>query len=132
MNFEFRFKDIENSIKSLECKLDALQTTYESAKEFTSIFLKCCEKHGIKTVSVNTYTKLLKACEGWGKVFQESVFADDREGSWPAIWAVVEEMKIGRGCGNGGQHQAHCSKLIDGVYRLKNGNWERLENGGNE
>ena len=59
------------------------------------------------------------------------MFADGEEKKtrWPIIWAAVEEMGIGGGSGNTGEHSIalkYWSKLVDGVYKLKDGKWERM------
>ena len=127
MNFENKFKSLEREMGLLSSQLKGLKDEFESARDFTSIFLQCCEKHGVKTVSIATKTDLLEGCKNWPFGFEGSVFADELEGTWPAIWAVAEEMKIYGGCGNTGQAQANCSRLINGVYRLENNKWIRLE-----
>lgn len=127
MNFENKFKDIESRIESLTSGLKDLKDTYEEAKDFTSLYLQCCEKHGISLTSICRKTNLISACKGWPFGFDDNVFADERKGTWPAIWAVCEEMNLGGGCGNTGQHQANCSRLIDGVYKLENGKWLKIE-----
>lgn len=127
MNFEIRFKNIEENIESLSNNLKDLKDTYENAKDFTSLYLQCCEKHGISLTSICKKTDLISACKGYPFGSDGNVFADERENGWPAIWAVCEELKIGKGCGNTGQHQANCSRLIDGVYKLENGKWLKIE-----
>ena len=127
MNFENKFKSLEREMGLLSSQLKGLKDEFESARDFTSIFLQCCEKHGVKTVSIATKTDLLEGCKDWSFGFEGSVFADELEGTRPAIWAVAEEMKIYGGCGNTGQVQANCSRLINGVYRLENNKWIRLE-----
>ena len=126
MNFERKIQSAINAAEEATKKANALMDEYAELKDFTAIFLACCESHGIKTVSINTYTKLIEACKGWSYA-DGSVFADERDGTWPAIWAVCSEMDVGGGCGNSGQHQLkYNARLIDGVYRLENGNWTKL------
>ena len=127
MNFDFRFKDIESDIERLSRDLKALKDTYENARDFTSIYLQCCEKHGISLTSIGKKTDLISACKGWPFGFKNNVFADEEENGCPAIWKVCEEMKLGGGGGNTGQHQASCARLVDGVYKLKNGTWLKIE-----
>ncbi len=127
MNF---YHKIEQAIKTAQNALDAaeqLKTQYEDLRDFTAAFLACCEKHGIKTVSINTYTELIKSRKSWGRDCPDSAFADEREGTWPAIWAACNEMGVCAGCGNSGQHQINSARLIDGVYKLTDGKWERIE-----
>ena len=129
MNFESRFKNLEADVKSIKKSIADLKVAYEQNIEFTSVFLQCCEKRGICTVSIATPTDLIESCKGWHWGFEGHIFADEREGTWPAIWAVSEDMKISSGCGNSGQHQANCARLVDGVYKLQDGKWLRLEGG---
>lgn len=123
MDIESSIKNMEQSIKVLSKQLDNLKQSY-----FTSVFLQSCEKHGINLVSIGQKTNLIKSCKDWPFGYVGSVFADERsENGWPAIWAVCDEMKIGFGAGNTGQHQANLSKLINGVYKLEDGKWLKIE-----
>ena len=129
MNFDSRFAAIEQKQKELEKLIENLSVAYNEAREFTENFLKCCERHGINLVSVATRTKKIDKCATYPFGCEDSVFAEGCENGWPTIWAVVEEIGIGRGCGNSNQHQITwdaMSKLVDGVYELKDGVWMRL------
>ena len=129
MNFDSRFAAIEQKQKELEKLIENLSVAYNEAREFTENFLKCCERHGINLVSVATRTKKIDKCATYPFGCEDSVFAEGLENGWPTIWAVAEEIGIGCGCGNGNQHQITRnakSKLIDGVYELKDGVWMRL------
>lgn len=103
---------------------------YEEARGFTEKFLSCCEKHGIDLVSVGVRTDKIRNCGTFPFGCEGSVFAEGEDGEWPAIWSVVNEMKISSGAGNSNQHQISYKarmELVDGVYKLKNGVWEKIE-----
>lgn len=142
MNFERRLKNIEMDLYDLKesfekqhlaikDKYDSICQAYKEAEDFTKDFLKCCKKHKIKLVAINTTTELINSCGTYPFGYEGNVFADERvKDGWPAIWGVVEEMKISGGAGNTGQHQITregSAKLVDGVYEYKNGKWRRLE-----
>ena len=93
-------------------------------------FLECCKKHGISIVSVNVLSDRIKACDRFPFNPEGNVFADGNENGNPAIWNVVEELGIGFGCGNNGQHQITfraAYNISTGVYGLQDGEWARLE-----
>lgn len=129
MNWGYKFSELQNQIKNLNEKADALANAYAEAEDFTLRFLKQCSKHHIKLVSIGTRTELIDSSKNFPFGCSGSVFAEgiDRDG-WPVIWSVVEEMGISGGAGNGGQHQVTCdAKLIDGVYEFKDKKWRKIE-----
>lgn len=137
MNFDYelqyvakRLDFLHEEIKSVHEELTSLISAFTYALDFTSGFLECCEKHGIKIVAIQRQTKLIPESVGFVFGADGSVFASEREGDWPAIWAAVEEYGISGGAGNGGQHQISRTaqeKLIDGVYQLIDCKWERVD-----
>ena len=129
MNWEYKFKDLQEEVMELEEKANSLAEAYAEAEDFTLRFLKCCSKHHIKLVSIGKRTNLIESTKSYPFGFGGSVFADgrDRNGR-PAIWGIVEEMGISGGAGNTGQHQVNCdAKLIDGVYEFKGKKWRKIE-----
>lgn len=128
MNWEYKFKDLQEEVRELEKKANSLAEAYAEAEDFTLQFLKCCSKHHIKLVSIGTRTELIESSKTYPFGCSGSVFADGRSrDGWPTIWGIVEEMGISCGCGNSGQHQVSCdAKLIDGVYEFKNKKWRKI------
>jgi hypothetical protein len=121
--------DFGGKIEALQEQANSLAQAYAEAEDFTRKFLDCCKNHGIKTVAIQEENKAVKSSVGFGFGANGSVFADERENGWPAIWGVCADMKISGGCGNGGQHQINYSaqaKLVDGTYTLKNGTWKKI------
>ena len=129
MNWEYKFKDLQEEVKALEKKANALSESYAEAEDFTLRFLKCCRKHNIKLVSIGKRTELIESSKTYPFGCCGSVFADGRSrDGWPTIWGIVNEMGISGGCGNSGQHQVSCdAKLIDGVYEFKDKKWRKIE-----
>lgn len=129
MNWEYKFKDLQEEVKALEQKANALSEPYAEAEDFTLRFLECCRKHNIKLVSIGTRTELIESSKTYPFGCCGSVFADGRSrDGLPTIWGIVNEMGISGGCGNSGQHQVSCdAKLIDGVYEFKNKKWRKIE-----
>lgn len=137
MNFDSTIQDIKNrqliidsELKSLKESIADFVEAYEEARSFTEKFLSCCEKHGIDLVSIGVRTDKIQYCETFPFECDGSVFAEGEDGGWPAIWSVVNEMKISSGAGNSNQHQISYKarmELVDGVYKLKNGVWEKIE-----
>ena len=129
MNWEYKFKDLQEEVKALEQKANALSESYAEAEDFTLRFLKCCRKHNIKTVSIGKRTDLIESAKNFPFGCGDSVFADGiGSDGWPTIWGVVSEIGISCGAGNTGQHQVSCdAKLIDGVYEFKDKKWRKIE-----
>ena len=137
MNFDSTIQGIKNRQLAIDLELEGLKKSiadfveaYEEARNFTKKFLDCCEKHGIDLVSIGVRTDKIQNCGTFPFGCDGSVFAEGRDGKWPAIWSVVEEMKISGGAGNSNQHQISYKarmELVDGVYKLKNGVWEKIE-----
>ena len=129
MEWGYKFTELQKQIECLEAKANSLAEAYAEAEDFTLRFLKCCRKHHIKLVSIGKRTELIESTKGYpfdcgGSVFADGITSD----RWPTIWAVVEEMGISGGVGNGGQHQVTCdAKLIDGVYEFKDKKWRKIE-----
>lgn len=128
MNWEYKFKDLQEEVRELQERANSLAEAYAEAEDFTLRFLKCCSKHHIKLVSIGKKTELIESSKTYPFGCDGSVFADDRSrDGWPTIWAIVEEMGISGGCGNTGQHQvSRDAKLIDGVYELKDKKWRKI------
>ena len=118
-----KVKEANDAIKDAEKKLRA------SEKE-TAVFLKKCSEYGIKKVSIGKHPG-----ENWPFGARGSVFTFSGEkapegkhrSSWPAIWGVVEELGISTGCGNTDQHNVGNENLMEGVYELKKGKWNRID-----
>ena len=128
MNWEYKFKDLQEEVMELQEKANSLAEAYAEAEDFTLRFLKCCSKHKIKLVSIGTRTELIESSKTYPFGCSGSVFAEGRSrDGCPTIWGIVEEMGISCGCGNSGQHQVSCdAKLIDGVYEFKDKKWRKI------
>lgn len=122
--------DFDCRLENLRKEVDALCKSYEEARDFTQGFLDCCKKHRIKLVSIQMKTKEIQESMSFPFGAKGSVFAEEKENNHYAIWRVCDEYNIGGGAGNASQMQissmAQC-KLIDGVYRLKDGKWFKEE-----
>lgn len=141
MNFDKKLEKLNSDIQSLnryiemqrdniERKHSQICKAYEECKSFTENFLEVCKKYGIDLVSINTITDEIQSAKDWPFSAYPNVFADgiDEEHT-PLIWRVIEDLKISEGCGNNGQHQikqSAAAKMVDGVYRLKDGKWFRM------
>lgn len=122
--------DLEDRMKYTKELIDNFARAYSEAREFTSKFLDCCERYNISLVSIGVRTDKIKNCANHPFSCDGSVFAEGKYNGWPAIWYVVGEMGISGGAGNTDQHQISRkakTDLIDGVYSLKNGVWEKVE-----
>ena len=128
MNWEYKFKDLQEEVRKLEEKANSLTEAYAEAEDFTLRFLKCCSKRHIKLVSIGKKTELIESAKNFPFGCGGSVFADGRGSDGrPTIWGVVEEMGISGRCGNSGQHEVSCdAKLIDGVYEFKDKKWRKI------
>jgi len=125
------FENYDNKLKELESYREEIIKKLEEAKKNTNRFLEECTKVGIKMVSIGTKTDKIKSSKEW-RIFSHdgSIFADEYEEGWPAIWKVSEVFEKegnGYGCGNSGQHQFNCAKFVEGVYEFKEGKWFLLE-----
>ena len=125
-------KDYLQKINSLAVEIQCLKKEFKAASKFTQKFLKECGNKGITAVSIGKKSSKVPASEGFsfsasGSVFQAPSGTKDETG-WPAIWGVVNELKIGGGCGNSDQYQiAYNSQLVEGVYELKGNTWKKVE-----
>ena len=134
-NFDFKFKKMNEKIDAVNKDMESLAIEYMEARDFTQQFLDCCRKHNISGVSIERWTDKIESAKEWGNesdmVYSDAIESEDAGpgmAGWPSIWHVCSEMDISKGCGNKGQHQANCSRLIAGVYRFtEDGRWIRLE-----
>lgn len=128
MNWLFEIESLRREHETLKKRIADCDKSLKDAKVFTAKFLSICNKHGVKCVSIGTPTDRIESAKNWSHGHSKNIFADDRgKDGWPAIWRIVEEAGIGGGCGNAGQHSANCTRLVDGVYELKNGTWRQVK-----
>ena len=128
MDFYGRMRTLETRILTLHHQWEQLYRAYGDAHDFTMTFLEACQKNGISIVSIQTKTDLIPETKTFPFGVRGSVFSDDVSvGGWPAIWLAVRDAGLQDGCGNGNQMQTNCSKLVDGVYELKDGKWRRID-----
>ena len=121
---ENKISNVNNAVRELE---EARQKAEEAAEK-TAEVLAIAESLGVKTVSIGKITPLV-GNENWGFRAQGSIFTPHgaEVNGWPAAWAIAEQSGIYSGCGNSGQAQIDSSKVIDGVYQCKNGQWVRIK-----
>jgi len=127
MDFDIRMKRLEEKGNHLQAEISDLKDEYLACSEFTTKFLETCSKYGISRVSISKKDEELEGCKYWPFGYQGSVFADGRHDGWPTIWRVVEELKIGGGCGNSGQYCVNDANLVNGIYEFKDGQWNKVE-----
>jgi hypothetical protein len=128
MNFELEIQRSESQLNDAVAEIKRIKEQLKDARVFTAQFLTKCKKYKITKVSIGRKHDSVESTVNWPFGHEGSVFSDDVECKmWPAIWRVVEEMGISGGCGNLNQHNANTSRLIDGVYHLKDGKWMRVE-----
>lgn len=132
MNFEWEFLELKRQCESTVKSISALEEKFIASRKYTSDFLAVCKELGIKTVAIQTRSELVKASKGFPFGVNGSVFASGRVNGdgWPIIWKAVEVFGIGGGCGNTDQHTITpeaSAKFVDGVYTLKQGQWNRVE-----
>lgn len=118
-------------ISQLEKELKEIKASLKVSTKFTQEFLNKCGEKGIKGVSIGMRSDRIESTKGYpfghsGSVFSHPVGVKGDTG-WPAIWQVVEEMKISGGAGNSDQHQVSNDNLIEGVYELKGKTWRKVE-----
>lgn len=121
---EFAIENVNNAVAELE----EARAAVEAAVAKTAEVLAISEQIGVKTVSIGKVTPLV-GNEGWSFGASGSIFTprESRHNGWPSAWHISEAAGIGGGAGNTGQHQIDSSKVIDGVYRCVNGQWERVK-----
>ena len=115
------FVSVENRIKDLEVDLKNLVQEFRTAKKNTDKLLALSAKVGITKVGI---------CRKLDDTFPfgagGNIFANGKERT--EIWGVVEQMGISGGCGNSNQHQLSTAAcLVEGVYELKAGKWNRTQ-----
>ena len=128
MNFDRKIAALSGEVNALNAKLDAFMSAYKAAEDFTRKFLAVCLEYGIDLVSIGTKTDRIPESVSFPFGVESSVFAEKREGDWPAIWRVAEKSGVYGGCGNHNQaqlNQTGQAMLINGVYEYKDGQWYR-------
>lgn len=129
--FNIKLRDFENELNALKEEQERQEKQYLECIAFTDKFLKCCSKHKIKAVCINTSNEIVKESTTFAFGCYNSVFASgNTTNGTPAIWAVCEELGISGGCGNHDQHQLNrtaMAKLVDGAYQYKDGKWNKID-----
>lgn len=121
MDFEPRIQKIERDLKEVRVELEA-------AKKMTARFLAACQEAGISRVGIGKRDGRFKNSEGWPFSESGSVFADGehQKDRRPKIWVAHDSVpEIHGSCGNSGQHSAKTEILVDGIYELRNGCWDK-------
>jgi hypothetical protein len=122
--------DFRNELKNIHDRLKSIEAGLIDARKFTARFLASCGRHGIKRVAIQKQDEKVGRAVPFAFGPQGSVFAEGEVNHRQKIWVVCDELGIGGGCGNSGQHSITPeakARLIDGVYELKNGCWRRVE-----
>lgn len=129
MDFEREVESLGRSVEDITARQHKLAERLAEARAFTARFLQACSDNGITVAGVGKKHPKL-GNEKWPFSPGRSVFCEKdarTNDGWPAIWSVVNQLGIGDGAGNTGQHQADTSKLIDGVYECRDGQWLRID-----
>lgn len=129
-NFDATLSSFGSKLNAMQGEYNALVSAYNEARDFTEKFLKCCSKHRVKVVAIQSQTDLIKESKTFPFGVGGSVFAEGESDGWPVIWRICEEYGVSGACGNHNQHslnQTGKAKLIDGVYRFENGKWEKID-----
>ncbi len=102
----------------------------------TEQFLAKCLELGLKRVCIGVANPIVPESMTFTFGPYNAVFGLKRKNAqthdyngWPAIWAVVNQLGIGGGCGNSNQHQVSpvaMAQLDLGAYVRQNGKWKRL------
>lgn len=127
MNFDYKIQVAMEKAEAAVRNIQDLKSEYEEARDFTAVFLDICRRREIELVSIGKRTELIESSASFPFGVGGSAFAISKTGNSTAIWGACEEAGIYQGCGNSGQAQISTAQLIDGVYRLQNGVWERVE-----
>ena len=86
MNWENKFKDLQEELREFQERANSLAKAYAEAEDFTLRFLECCSKHHIKLVSISKKTELIESSKTYPFYCDDSVFADNRSrDGWPTI-----------------------------------------------
>ena len=124
-------EDLYNSLENLESEIKELKGKVKIGIEFTQEFLNKCGKAGYTRISIGKVSKKVPATVNFPFGSASSVFGfpsgTEDETGCPAIWKVVEDLKISGGAGNSDQHQVENDNLIEGIFELKKGKWRRIE-----
>lgn len=124
-------RNFKKNIEDLESRLKEVKEALKLSTKCTQEFLNECGKLGIKVVSVGIRSEKVPATLDFPFGCGGSVFQHPRglggKNAYVAIWEVVENLKIGGGCGNSDQHTVSNDNLIEGVYELKGKTWRKLE-----
>ena len=128
MNGKQKLKIAIERVNDAVAELESARAAVEAAAAKTAEVLAIAESIGVKTVSIGKVTPLV-GNEGFPFGAGGSIFTpkESRHNGWPSAWHIADAAGIGSGAGNLGQHQIEGSKVIDGVYRCVNGEWERVK-----
>ncbi|GAA1412070.1 hypothetical protein AUR04nite_00080 [Glutamicibacter uratoxydans] len=129
MDFERKIKWIEHEAKDALDKLESIKADLVEAQTKTEKLLAIAESVGVTVISIGKKHPAIDSTGDFPFGASGSIFTplDDRHNGWPAAWHIAEKAGVSQGGGNSGQHQADTSKLVDGVYELRNGNWARID-----
>lgn len=130
MNFDYKIQAAMEKAEAAVRNIQDLKSEYEDARDFTAVFLDICRRREIELVSVGKRTELIEPSASFPFGVGGSAFAISKTGNRTAIWEACGEAGVYAGCGNSCQAQLNqkgAAQLIDGVYRLQDGVWERVE-----
>lgn len=128
-DFNRKIETAARNIGALLGTIDALKASLIEAETNTAELLKIASDAGTTILSIGMKHEAV-GNDDWPFGYSGSIFTpkDDRIHGSPAAWFITRQAGIGGGSGNTGQHQADTSKLIDGVYECRDGQWIRIDN----
>jgi len=133
MDFDRELKYTKAAIERLKAELDALRANYKEAQKNTILLLDKCSPY-YTAISIGKSHNEVPNSVGFVFGAEGNIFGyneDDKKArinDRPAIWSIAEDMGISAGCGNSHQHQVRTSRLVDGVYKVQDGKWKRIDN----
>ena len=93
----------------------------------TRKLLRLCKEAGYKRIAIGVAHRSVPQTATHPFAPNNSIFGwpeKPRIDGWPAIWKIIEQCGIDRGCGNGHQHNIVQGKVDPGAYYLdKKGEW---------
>lgn len=127
-DFDSKIENTQSRVREALQELKEIERHLRVAEAKTEELLEIASSVGVELVSIGKKTDLIDSTKHFnyasGSIFTPT---ENRHGHWPAAWHIAEKAGVSYGAGNNGQHQAHTSDLIDGVYECRNGQWSRID-----
>lgn len=127
-NFEYKLDRATAQLTSAQSDAQGVLSALEYARQKTAEVLAIAESVGTTAISIGMKHPIVNN-EDWPFGASGSIFTPlaDRVNGWPSAWRIAEKAGISAGAGNSGQHQTDNSQLVDGVYELRDGAWQRID-----